>query len=231
MAAVMIVISVLQFRPATGAPGDIFTIAAPTIGSDPPKAADVKDGDVSVATTTGALQYAYPIQVPPGRNGMAPDLALSYSSQAPTYGGVAAGWSLSVPIITEDQSQGRLRTRSTMVEELFLTEDPKKDDRFVSSLAGGRPLVPVTEPTGLTTGGLHELPGEARLDVHALRMSLTSLLAQPRMCTTHSTPPPRATAKVSWSASSLPWYLAWARARLGRSLTRRPLRALRAAKP
>jgi hypothetical protein len=153
MAAFMIVISVLQIRPASGAPGDIFSIPAPQIGADPPKATDIKDGDASVSTQTGALQYSYPIQVPPGRNGVAPQLALSYSSQAPTYGGIAAGWTLSIPMISEDHSQGRLRTRSSFIEakQAANGEDPKKDDRFVSSMAGGRPLVSVVEPTGVAS--------------------------------------------------------------------------------
>jgi hypothetical protein len=115
------------------------------IGSDPPKASDIMDGDASVSTQTGALQYSYPIRVPPGRNGMVPHLALSYSSQAPIYGGIAAGWSLSIPEIREDTSQGRLRTNSPEVEST--QADPRADDRFVSTLAGGRPLIPVTEPT------------------------------------------------------------------------------------
>src|SRR5690349_9278438 len=114
-AALMVCIAVLQFRSASGAPGDIFSIPAPAIGADPPKATAIKEGDASVSTQTGALQYSYKIDVPPGRNGMAPDLALSYSSQAPTYGGIAAGWSLSVPMISDDLSE-RLRTRSGMVD-------------------------------------------------------------------------------------------------------------------
>jgi hypothetical protein len=57
MAAFLVVVSVLQMRPAKAAPGDIFAIPAPGIGADPPKATDIKDGDVSVATATGALQY------------------------------------------------------------------------------------------------------------------------------------------------------------------------------
>lgn len=150
-ATFMAVMAVLQIRPATGAPGDIFTISAPAIGSDPPKATDIKDGDASVATQTGALQYSYPVIVPPGRNGVAPQLSLAYSSQGPTHGGIAAGWTLSIPMISEDHSQGRLRTRSSMVEaqQAANGEDPKADDRFVSSMAGGRPLVAVTEPTGV----------------------------------------------------------------------------------
>jgi hypothetical protein len=45
MAALMVVVSVLQIRPAAGSPGDIFSIPAPAIAADPPKAADIKDGD------------------------------------------------------------------------------------------------------------------------------------------------------------------------------------------
>lgn len=128
---------------ATSAPADIFTIAAPVIGADAPKARDLKVGDASVATQTGALQYSYAIQVPPGRNKMAPSLALTYSSQSAIYGTIAAGWSLSIPEIREDTSQGRLATHSTYYEAH--EADPRADDRFTSSLAGGRPLVKVNE--------------------------------------------------------------------------------------
>ena len=65
-AALMAVVAMFQIRTAAGAPDDIFMIAAPVVGSDPPKATDIRDGDASVSTQTGALQYSYPIQVPPG---------------------------------------------------------------------------------------------------------------------------------------------------------------------
>jgi hypothetical protein len=123
---------------ARSEPGDIFTLGAPVIGSPPPKATPIADGDASVSTQTGALQYSYPIAVPHGRGGMQPHLALSYSSQAPIYGGVAAGWTLSgIPIISEDTSKGTLWKQ-------------QYGKRYVSSLAGGRPLVAVTEagPSG-----------------------------------------------------------------------------------
>ncbi len=41
----------------------------------------------------GAVTYSYPIEVPPGRNGVAPSLALSYSSSG-SLRGLAQGWSL-----------------------------------------------------------------------------------------------------------------------------------------
>ncbi len=118
-------------RFVTAEPGDIFQSSAPVIGSDPPKAAAVQHGDASVSAQTGALRYSYPIAVPPGRHGLAPQLSLAYSSQAPIYGGLAAGWSLPIPLITLDTSLGRLASGAK---------------RYKSSLAGDRPLVVVSEP-------------------------------------------------------------------------------------
>lgn len=132
----MALIAIIGTRPARSSPGDVFAIGAPTASATPAKAADIQDGDASVSTQTGALDYSYPIPVPPGRHGMQPRLALAYSSQAATHGGVAAGWSLSIPSITEDTSQGRLWATVISV--------PVKN--YVSSMAGGRPLLIVTEP-------------------------------------------------------------------------------------
>ena len=137
IAAIIAIALILPWRAATGAPGDIFSTAAPVIGSAPPAAASIASGDSGVSTSTGAFTYAYPLATPPGRNGMQPNLSLSYSSQAPIYGGIAAGWSLSgLPIITEDTSGGRLWTTAFSVSL----------HRYQSSMAGNRPLVVVTEP-------------------------------------------------------------------------------------
>jgi hypothetical protein len=134
-AAMVLTTLVYGTRPAHGDPADIFQIAAPTIGGEPPKAATINAGDVSVSTQTGAVQYGYPISVPPGRHGMQPHLSLNYSSQGPIYGTLAAGWSLSgIPIITQDTSRGVLRQQVSGNAELFK-----------SSMAGDRPLIPVTE--------------------------------------------------------------------------------------
>ena len=88
-----------------GAPADVVNISAPKVGAEPPEAKDIPDGDVSVATSTGALQYGYPLAFPPGK--MQPSLAMSYSSQAPIYGGIAAGWTLGgLHDIRQDGSRG-----------------------------------------------------------------------------------------------------------------------------
>jgi RHS repeat-associated protein len=139
IAALAAVATLLPLRIATSAPGDIFTTAAPAIGDAAPAAAGIADGELGVSSSTGAFTYAYAIAGPPGRSGMQPNISLSYSSQAPIYGGLAAGWSLSgLPIITEDTNSGRLGSSV---------------QRFQSSLSGNRPLIPVTEPasSGATT--------------------------------------------------------------------------------
>ncbi len=146
LAALMAVVTVLRVAPATGAPADIFDAPAPAIGSPAEKAADIKDGETSVASQTGQFSYSYSLKVPPGRQNMQPALALTYSSQAPVYGGIATGWNwnFSIPEIREDVSQGRMRTHNPLLEAQ--QADPKLDDRFTSSLAGGRSLVLVSEP-------------------------------------------------------------------------------------
>ncbi|MCA9677457.1 MAG: hypothetical protein KC464_20705 [Myxococcales bacterium] len=141
--AIALLLVVGMVRPGLGAPGDVTVMPAPMLGADPPKATELHDGDASVATQTGALSYSYPITVPPGRLGNQPQLALSYSSQAPIYGGVAAGWSLSLPEIQRDTSEGILRP-------LGFTSDSRPYKKFVSTMAGSRPLIAVTEPAEST---------------------------------------------------------------------------------
>jgi RHS repeat-associated protein len=136
IASAMAAVSVVGVGPVRSDPADIFATSAPAIGTPAPQATPISAGDASVSQT-GTLSYSYPIGVPPGRNGSQPRLALSYSSQAPIYGGVAAGWTLEgIHWITEDTSQGRIAG----------------PQRYQSTLAGGRPLVAVSEPT--STGSL-----------------------------------------------------------------------------
>src|SRR5262249_25421286 len=124
-------------RSVAGAPGDIFSVPAPAIFSDAPNARDTEPGDTGVSTNNGRLSYNYVVRVPPGRQGMQPSLALTYSSRAPIYGGIAAGWSLSLPAIGEDTSLGHLRTHSPELETAQCSARTA-DDRFTSSLSGNR---------------------------------------------------------------------------------------------
>lgn len=60
---------------------------------------------------TGALTHRIPIEIPPGRNGIQPDLALEYNSQNTEDGIVGYGWGLSIPYIQ--------RLNKTGVENLY----------------------------------------------------------------------------------------------------------------
>ncbi|NQT74506.1 MAG: hypothetical protein HQ553_17340 [Chloroflexi bacterium] len=59
----------------------------------------------NVAMHNGSLNYQVPIEVPPGRNGIAPDLALAYNSAAGN-GIVGVGWSLEVGSIQRSTKFG-----------------------------------------------------------------------------------------------------------------------------
>ena len=135
------------------APADIVSSAAPEMGADAPKGSALTGAEASVSSQTGGLQYAYPIAMPPGRGGMVPSLALSYSSQGSIYGGIAAGWSLDVPIIKKDTSKSSLASGGMADQDLVAAGgDARDNDMFVSTLAGGRPLIRVFEPGGAMDG-------------------------------------------------------------------------------
>jgi hypothetical protein len=57
------------------------------------------------ASSMGDARISYPIELPPGRNGMEPLLSLGYNSGAGN-GWLGAGWDLSVPAVTIDTRWG-----------------------------------------------------------------------------------------------------------------------------
>ncbi len=69
---------------------------------------------------TGAAISDYPIVVPPGRNGMQPDLTLSYNSQSTEDGSVFGfGWSISIPYIERINKIGAKKFYSTTSPVFF----------------------------------------------------------------------------------------------------------------
>jgi RHS repeat-associated protein len=78
-----------------------FASSVPSTETVAPKAADYSSGSHAVSET-GAFTYSVPIVVPPGRRGLAPKLALNYSSESPFRGGIAVGWSMDLPHIERD---------------------------------------------------------------------------------------------------------------------------------
>lgn len=74
-------------------------------------------------TSNGALAMNYPINVPPGRNGLQPDLALNYNSQNNDKDNIFGyGWSVNIPYIERVNKKG--------TNNLYL------DNSFSSSLSG-----------------------------------------------------------------------------------------------
>ncbi len=148
--ALAILLAATMATPLRASPGEINTVPALAIGQASPAAPDIKAGDASVSTQTGGFRYTYPIAVPPGRLNMQPALQLAYSSQGPIYGGIAAGWSLDIPEIRRDIFPSILK------QDYGHVFDPQRwrRQRFVSTLAGGRPLIEVDEPTSVPADAL-----------------------------------------------------------------------------
>src|SRR5689334_7005883 len=97
-----------------------FALAVPKSGPNPGNLAPT--GSQSVSLYTGAFTYSYPIAVPPGRNGIQPDLTLIYNSQA-NNGWLGIGWDLSVGAIYRSTKNG-------------VPSYNDSTDKFVFSLSG-----------------------------------------------------------------------------------------------
>lgn len=56
--------------------------------------------NVNVDIASGAFNYSYPIEVPPGRNGLQPDLKLNYNNQNTKNDSMFGyGWDINIPYI------------------------------------------------------------------------------------------------------------------------------------
>lgn len=104
-----------------------------TGSSDDPTTASTVSGSTKTSQLdsngfSGALNYRYPINVPPGRNGLQPTLFLSYDSQSVEHHSIfGVGWAVSIPSIQRINREGS--------EKLF------NSNVFNSSLSGE--LVPL----------------------------------------------------------------------------------------
>ena len=95
---------------------------APTMMSDL-EAADPTTGLTFITPPTannrGTTSLTYPLQMPPARNGMQPQIALSYSSDGGS-GWLGEGWDIDVPAITVDTRWGVPRYDSANETETYL---------------------------------------------------------------------------------------------------------------
>lgn len=80
-----------------------------------------KSPQLKADESSGALSYGYPLDVPPGRNGMHPDLVLSYNSQSLEDGSIFGyGWLINIPTIQRKNTHGtdKLYSRSDFTSAL-----------------------------------------------------------------------------------------------------------------
>ena len=90
-------------EPTAAVNGESPAIAAAVTGPDGASSQSVVLGSfgqdrLKIDKNTGAMAVSYPIVVPPGRNGLQPDLALTYNSQGSERGSIfGEGWSISIP--------------------------------------------------------------------------------------------------------------------------------------
>jgi hypothetical protein len=79
-------------------------------------------GDSGVDEFSGAFTYSYPINIPPGRAEISPDITLSYNSQNYENSIFGYGWNLTLPYIERSSKNG--------IDKLY------SEQNFLSSLGG-----------------------------------------------------------------------------------------------
>ena len=89
------------------------------------KAADPLEGmtlmQPPTANNSGTANLSYPIEIPAGRQGMQPNLALTYNSGGGN-GWLGVGWDISIPSITVETRWGVPRYRSFWESEVYVYE-------------------------------------------------------------------------------------------------------------
>ncbi len=100
------------------------------------KAADPLEGltlmQPPTANNSGTANMSYPIEIPAGRQGMQPNLALTYSSGGGN-GWLGVGWDISIPSITVETRWGVPRYDSEEESEVYVYEG----EQLVSKDANG----------------------------------------------------------------------------------------------
>ena len=100
------------------------------------KAADPLEGltlmQPPTANNSGTANMSYPIEIPAGRQGMQPNLALTYSSGGGN-GWLGVGWDISIPSITVETRWGVPRYDSDQESEVYVYEG----EQLVSKDANG----------------------------------------------------------------------------------------------
>lgn len=115
----LIAIGLLVFLFLVAFPGAVFADEAPHPQSDNSLKRKPSEPDQS----SGAFVHDYTIAVPPGRNGLQPDLNLVYNSQSRDATSLfGQGWAVTIPYIE--------RLNKTGIENMY------SDDTFTSSLTG-----------------------------------------------------------------------------------------------
>ncbi|MEV6815219.1 SpvB/TcaC N-terminal domain-containing protein, partial [Micromonospora sp. NPDC051296] len=100
---------------------------AETVSYDPTSIKDIKAADPGAKVNLinapqpgnrGSSGTSYPIELPPGRDGMAPGLQLQYDTEGGN-GWLGVGWDLSVPSVTIDTRWGVPRYSATQETETY----------------------------------------------------------------------------------------------------------------
>jgi len=94
------------------------------------------------ASSSGSMNLSYPIEVPPGRNGIEPRLAFTYSSEK-TNGWLGVGWDLRVPAVEIDTRFGVPRydevnysRDSYLIDGEQIVASPANSDTYVRRVEG-----------------------------------------------------------------------------------------------